>query len=67
MAASSSPGRPIAPVGRVVEVLRARIAELEELAVVAGLPYAHNELIDLHEFLDRLYTLSLDRARKRLH
>ena len=46
----------MAPVGKVVEVLRARIAELEELAIVAGLPYAHNELIDLHEFLDRLYT-----------
>ena len=67
MATSSSPGRSLAPVGKVLEVLRARIAELEDLAIVACLPYAHDELVDLHEFLDRLYTLSLDHSRKRLH
>lgn len=52
---------------RFGEVLCARIAKLERLAIVTRLPDTHKELVDLHEFLDSLHTMLLERARKRLH
>jgi hypothetical protein len=50
-----------------VETIRERIAELEyREATDAATPDTCEELIDLHEFLDKLYTMSLEHARKTL-
>jgi len=51
----------------IVETLRDRIAELEELeAAGSATPDTHEELVDLRAFLDDLYAISVNRA-KRLH
>ncbi len=48
-----------------VETIRERIAELEyREATDAATPDICEELVDLHEFLDKLYTMSLEHARK---
>jgi len=47
--------------------LRERIAELEELeATGAATPSTCEAIVDLLEFLDALYTMSLEHARKTL-
>ena len=52
----------------IVETLRDRIAELEELeATGAATPDTGVELVDLHAFLGRLYTMSLERPSKSSH
>ena len=47
----------------IIEILRERLAELEHLASAD----THEELVDIHEFLDRLYTIRLEHASKALH
>jgi hypothetical protein len=50
-----------------IETIRERIAELEyREATDAATPDTCEELVDLHEFLDKLYTMSLEHARKTL-
>ena len=50
-----------------VETIRERIAELEyREATDAATPDTCEELVDLHEFLDKLYTMSLEHASKTL-
>jgi Asp-tRNA(Asn)/Glu-tRNA(Gln) amidotransferase C subunit len=57
----------VAPKG-IIETLRERVAELEHLeATGASTADTHEELVDIHEFLDRLYTLSMEHSRKTLH
>jgi hypothetical protein len=52
----------------IIETLRERVAELEHLeASGASTPDTHEELVDLHEFLDRLYTMALEHASETLH
>jgi hypothetical protein len=52
----------------IVETLRDRIAELEELeATGAATPDTGEELVDLHAFLDKLYKISLEHATKTAH
>jgi len=52
----------------IIETLRERVAELEHLeASGASTPDTHEELVDLHEFLDRLYTMALEHASEMLH
>ena len=52
----------------IIETLRERLAELEHLeASGASTPDTHEELVDIHEFLDRLYTMSLEHAGKTSH
>ena len=49
----------------IIETLRERLAELEHLeASGASTPDTHEELVDIHEFLDRLYTMSLEHTSK---
>jgi hypothetical protein len=48
----------------IIETLRERLAELEHLEAT---PDTHEELVDIHEFLDRLYTISFEHASKALH
>ena len=57
----------IAPRG-IIETLRERLAELEHLeASGVSTPDAHDELVDIHEFLDRFHTISLEHSSKTLH
>jgi len=52
----------------IIETLRERVAELEHLeASGASTADTHEELVDIHEFLDRLYTMSLEHASTTLH
>ena len=52
----------------IIETLRERVAELEHLeASGASTPDTHEELVDLHEFLDRLYAIALEHASKTSH
>jgi hypothetical protein len=52
----------------IIETLRERVAELEHLeASGASTPDTHEELVDIHEFLGRLYTMSLERPSKTSH
>ena len=52
----------------IIETLRERLAELEHLeASGASTPDTHEELVDIHEFLDRLYTMSLEHSSQTLH
>jgi len=52
----------------IIETLREQVAELEHLeASGASTPDTHEELVDIHEFLDRLYTMSLEHAGKTSH
>ena len=52
----------------IIETLRERVAELEHLeASGASTADTHEELVDIHEFLDRLYTMSLEHASKTAH
>ena len=46
----------------IIETLRERLAELEHLG--ASTPDTHEELVDIHEFLGRLYTISLKHTSK---
>jgi len=56
------------PQRQMVEILRDRIAELEALETAwTATPDTHEELVDLHEFLDELYAILLKRAARRLH
>ena len=49
----------------IIETLREQLAELEHLEVIgASTPDTHEELVDIHEFLDRLYTMSLEHTSK---
>lgn len=49
----------------IIETLRDRIAELEELeAIGAATPDTREELVDLHAFLAKLYKISLEHASK---
>jgi hypothetical protein len=48
----------------IIETLRERLAELEHLEAT---PDTHEELVDIHEFLDRLYTISFEHASNALH
>ncbi len=51
----------------IIETLRERIAESEDLeASGASTPDTHEELVDLHEFLCKLYMISLEYAHKTL-
>jgi len=51
----------------IIETLRDRIAELEELeAIGAATPDTPEELLDLHAFLDKLYKMSREHASKTL-
>jgi hypothetical protein len=57
----------VAPKG-IIETLRERVAELEHLeASGASTADTNEELVDIHEFLDRLYTMSLEHASKTAH
>jgi len=57
----------VAPKG-IIETLRERLAELEHLeAIRASTPDTHEELVDIHEFLERLYTMALEHASKTSH
>ncbi len=57
----------VAPKG-IIETLRERVAELEHLeASGASTADTHEELVDIHEFLDRLYTMALGHASKTSH
>jgi len=50
---------------QVVQILRERIEELEGLeAIGASTSDTCEELADLHEFLDRLYTMSVELIHK---
>jgi hypothetical protein len=52
----------------IIETLCDRIAELEALeAIGSATPDTREELAALHEFLDNLHAISLERARKALH
>jgi hypothetical protein len=52
----------------IIETLRERVAELEHLeASGASTADTHEELVDIHEFLDRLYTMALEHASKTAH
>ena len=52
----------------IIETLRDRIAELEELeATGAATPDNREELVDLHAFLDKLYMISIEHASKTSH
>ena len=51
----------------IIETLRERLAELEQENRWGSIPDAHEELVAIHEFLDRLYTMSLGYASKTLH
>jgi len=52
----------------IIETLRERVAELEHLeAIRASTPDTHEELFDIHEFLDRLYAMALEHASKTSH
>jgi len=52
----------------IIETLRDRIAELKELeATGAATPDTHEELVDLHAFLEKLYEISLEHASKTSH
>jgi hypothetical protein len=52
----------------IIETLRERLAELEHLeASGTSTPDTHEELVDIHEFLGRFYTMSLAHASKTLH
>ncbi|MGO9233037.1 MAG: hypothetical protein ACLP4V_02690 [Methylocella sp.] len=52
----------------IIETLRDRIAELEELeATGAATPDTREELVDLHAFLDKLYMISIEHASKTSH
>jgi hypothetical protein len=47
----------------IIETLRDRIAELEDLeSHGATTSDTHEELVDLHEFLGKLYKISLERG-----
>ena len=51
----------------IIETLRERIVELEDLeASGASTPDTHEELVDLHEFIRKLYMISLEYAHKTL-
>jgi hypothetical protein len=55
------------PSKKIIETLRERIAELEDLeATGAATPDTCEMLADLHVLLDKLYTISKERARKTL-
>jgi len=57
----------VAPKG-IIETLRERLAELEHLEVSGtSTPDTHEELVDIHEFLDRLYAMALEHASKTSH
>ena len=50
----------------IIETLREKLAELERLEAGEALtPDTHEELVDIHGFLDRLYTISLEHAGRR--
>jgi hypothetical protein len=52
----------------IIETLRERLAELEHLEDRrVSTPDTHEELVDIHEFLGRFYTMSLAHASKTLH
>ncbi len=52
----------------IIETLRDRIAELEELEAAGRATLeTREELADLHAFLERLYEISLAHAGKTLH
>jgi hypothetical protein len=52
----------------IIETLRDRIAELEEIeAIGAATPDTCEELVDLYAFLDKLYKISLEHAIKTSH
>jgi hypothetical protein len=56
------------PPKRIIETLRERIAELEELeASGEATPDTCEMLDDLHELLDKLYTMYLDHNRNAWH
>jgi hypothetical protein len=56
------------PSKRIIETLRERIAELEELEATGEATSDTCEILDnLHELLDRLYTMYLDHVCNRLH
>jgi hypothetical protein len=49
----------------IIETLREKLAELDDLeATGAGTPDTCEMLIDLHELLDKLDAMLLERARK---
>ena len=49
----------------IIETLRERLAELEHIeASGTSTPDTHEELVDINEFLSRLYTMSLGQAGK---
>lgn len=51
----------------IIETLRERIAELEDLeASDSATPDTREELVDLREFLRKLYIILLEHARKTL-
>ena len=56
----------VAPKG-IIETLRDQLAELEHLEIGTSTPDTHEELFDIHEFLDRLYTMALEHASKTSH
>ena len=52
----------------VIEALRDRIKELEELETSgAATPETREELANLRAFLDKLYKISLEHVRRTLH
>jgi hypothetical protein len=52
----------------IIETLRERLAELEHLEVRGtSTPDTHEELVDIHEFLERLYAMALEHASKTSH
>jgi hypothetical protein len=50
----------------IIETLRERIAELEDIEASGSTPDTREELVDLHEFLRKLYMISLEYARETL-
>jgi hypothetical protein len=51
----------------IIETLRERLAELEQENSWGSIPDTHEELVAIHEFLGRLYTMPPGYASKTLH
>jgi hypothetical protein len=51
----------------IIETLRERLAELEQENSWGSIPDTHEEIVAIHEFLDKLYTMPPGYACKTLH
>jgi hypothetical protein len=51
----------------IIETLRDRLTELGQENSLGSIPETHEELVAIHEFLDRLYTMPRGYASKTFH